>query len=337
MRFQLFAELRFYYCTKMVTKLQSFCRQWFARIELRKRMSLALSRLVLEHHAVRIIQSRLRGMAGRRIAHCERLMLMERNSAATLIQRTFRGSQVLHWSQLKWNALSCHVQQRANVELDKAMKMRQALSNVPLGNKTAEVSEDEVQCAKDNNNNVEVLTHAFGESYVGAQCLIYWPDGIYRPVDIVGYDKRIRLWQLAYEDDDSEWLNLVREHDRVLIKNGHDWIPFCYFHTPQLAMYLMKRDALHTSRKEQLKKSPSLSYEKQESDASFAPTQHEDHRCPDGVAVAADGNQAIESDINSTKEKVYSDLWLSSYVARDLILHKRIKGIDRETSQCKCC
>lgn len=314
LKLQMWAELQFYYRTKMITRIQCFYRQCLARKALRQQMSLTLSRLVIQHHAARTLQSFFRGMTGRRIARRERLMLKQRHAAATNIQRIFRGSQILHWRQLKWNALSCHIQLRAHMELDKAMRMRKALTKASLGNETDKCPEYEIASLESNADHIEILTHAFGESYVGLKCKIYWPDGMYRGGWISDYDKRIRLWQLAYKDDDVEWLNLVRDQDRVLINNGHSWIPFSHFRTRQLAAYLMQRDALQLSRKDKLNSSP-LNDEQRDSADSFAPIRPVNGQCLDGAAAGC----SQPDDINASREKVYSDLWLSSYVARGLL------------------
>ena len=94
------------------------------------------------------------------------------------------------------------------------------------------------------------MRYVFGRSFVSFQCLIYWPDmGLYKRGTISAYDDRMRLWQINNNEDNNEWLDLVREKDRVLVReeNGADWTLYSYCRPLPMAQYLEKRKAVEPS------------------------------------------------------------------------------------------
>lgn len=333
-RKRLFADLRYCYRTMMSLKIQCFLRQCAARKELRKRFSLSLHRLLTEHAAARRIQSRYRGILERKGNNAIRLI---KNTAATNIQRVYRSSQVQHWKKIKWNLLSHHLWQRAAKEIDEA-KNRQK-PNSPQRIQTLNDEKDLFFSGIQKNSSMEILIHAFGKTYMELRCLIYWSaDGLYRPCTIRGYDERMRLWKVDYDEDDNEWLDLVREKDRVMVNNGSCYEPFNQYCTPQLKAYLTQRDMIQASTTNQdepkylqfdasrQRDNLACSSQKntinpqQSSGKTSRPQRHEEEnafQC-DPTTQNFEKESADQCDIAPSNAH-QCDLWMSAYIARGLL------------------
>jgi hypothetical protein len=291
-RYQLFVEMDRYYRVKMALRIQCFARQFFARAALLKRLAFVLSLHVLEQECARTIQRQYRGMAGRRRGNAIRL---EKTKAATNIQRVFRGFSVYDWRSIKWKLMSSQIKGRAALELEEA-KSRHVLSGSPRNKINSNIEDRDIPIGNDS-----LLTYAFGESYVGLKCLVYWEtDGIYRTCTVFGYDARLRLWKMKYDEDDSEYLDLVRESDRIMIHNGVDYVPYTLYRPPPLEAYLIQREGLEE--KNDVSRFVHLSQgggqRQQEQDGS---------------------GRANENTAEQQNSAIHADLWMSAYVARGLL------------------
>jgi hypothetical protein len=311
-RYRLFDEMYLFYCIKMSLKIQCFTRQFLARKELKNRLAIALSDRVAEHCAARVIQSHYRGLLGWKDVKAMRLI---RTNAAIHIQKIFRGHMVNHWRDIKWKMLASHIKQRAILECEE-VRQRHVMSAPQVVAQTSNVEEEVIAtCDGDNlSSSIELLTHAFGETYIGFRCLIYWePDGLYRSCLISRYDERIRLWKIAYDQDYPEWLDLVKEQDRVMINNGVDFVPFSHFKTRELEAYLSRRDVLQTSQK------------RERSETSYLPTTlTHTERHDESVSIESSPKDAHYIDENSAfieRETAAGqcDLFMAAYVARGLL------------------
>ena len=60
----------------------------------------------------------VRGFLGREKAARLRIILATRTFAATLIQRIYRGSRVLHWRDMRMNVIAAYILDRHNIERD---------------------------------------------------------------------------------------------------------------------------------------------------------------------------------------------------------------------------
>ena len=60
----------------------------------------------------------VRGFLGREKAARMRIVLATRTFAATLIQRIYRGSRVLHWRDMRMNVIAAYILDRHNIERD---------------------------------------------------------------------------------------------------------------------------------------------------------------------------------------------------------------------------
>ena len=335
-RYELFAEMLCCYTIKMSLRIQCFARQYFARKELRCRLFLALSCQITQHNAARIIQSRVRGCISR--CHTNYIYSM-RNEAAINIQKVWRGCLVKHWRDIRWCNVKEDIKERAALEIEDARR-RHNISASPGGAKTVSFSQRygiSIDNNDDNHSNVnyisnsssdELLIYAFGESYIGLRCLIYWDDGLYRSSTINGYDKRMRLWQINYDEDDSEYLDLVRDKSRVMVNNGHDFVPFPQYRTHQLESYLIQRNAHRSSMMQQDSDQSNLSQPKHSQEQNYKPSTPQ---------VSNDSHHSVKSN-NMYSEldqenKGQCDLWMSAYVARGLLdqvyAERTIESLDK--------
>ena len=248
---RLFAELYYLYYKKMATKIQCSIRQYLARRELDW---LASERFSTQHLSSKIIQSYYRGSKARQIVKRRRIVW---NNAAIEIQRMVRGRSIKSWQVLKREAETKFIHEQAASERDRARTRTRSDLQPPEGtdvtshNETETVDESPLAGTPGDD---ELLKYVFGHSFVDIRCLIYWPDiGIYKTGTIGSYDDYIRLWRVDYNDDDSAWLDLVREQDKVMVIEGgtdnetSDWIPFNYCRPLPLVQYLQVRREIEPS------------------------------------------------------------------------------------------
>lgn len=238
------AELYSYYCKKMATRIQCALRQYLARKELDKCLELAYETYLMEHKSARKIQSHHRGGLARQRVQNKRL---EWNNATVEIQRIFRGTCVQRWQKLKMDAISKHVHEKADSELN-AARIRRGHTSSSTESKLINDESDGPPLGTPGDE--DLLKYVFGRSFVKLRCLIYWPDiGRYKSGSIADYDDRMRLWKIDYDGDDNEWLDLPREHQRLMImgEKGTDWIPFNYHCPLTMVQYLEKRKTLEPS------------------------------------------------------------------------------------------
>lgn len=242
-RFYMFQELTFYYREKMAIRIQCFQRQYFARRKLDERLQKASERYLLEYRSAIIIQKIYRASSTRHHFRSKRHLWTK---AAVEIQRIFRGRRVPRWQEIKMDAITRYVRARSELEHENSLRVRQGYTQ---STEMKETSDDELEEPSIGSPGDETLIkHAFGHCYVGRPVRVFWPDtGLYKQGRVGGYDDRVRLWQIQdYDEDDNEWLDLVREQDRVVILEK-DWIPFCYCRPTELTQYLEKRRVVEPS------------------------------------------------------------------------------------------
>lgn len=235
------AELYSYYCHIMAIRIQCFVRQYFARRELDRCLQLAGDRCWTEHKSAVKIQSVYRGWLDSCRVQRKRLVW---SKTSTVIQRIFRGKRVPRWQQTKMDAISQHVREQADAEHLKSLVTRSGYVQSSVGE--CEVDESPLNRPSDD----ELMKYLFGHSFIKLRCLIYWPDdGLYKAGDINGYDDRMQLWQIDYYNDDNEWLDLVREQDRVMVmeKDASDMIPYNYYRPLAMKRYLEERKTIEPS------------------------------------------------------------------------------------------
>ena len=319
LRKRLFSDLFYYYRNMMLLKIQCFVRQCAARKKLHTRFVISLHYRVSEHAAVRLLQSRYRGVLGRRRSNNIRSI---KNAAALNIQRVYRSSRVKHWKIIRWDLLSCHVRQRAAMEIEEAKKRHK--SDSPERIQTTKDRKDVTLSSTGKNSDMEILIHAFGKTYIELRCLIFWNvDGLYRSCTIRGYDERIRLWQIDYDNDDNEWLDLIREQDRVMVNNGTCYQPFNEYRTPQLNAYLVKREKLQASTENQ-EKTNHLQMDINRPISLECPSQQKiipPNQSCEKSTVSSKYEEGITSNQHdpASSNAHQCDLWMSAYVARGLL------------------
>lgn len=333
-RYELFAEMLCSYTIKMSLRIQCFVRQYFARKELRCCLFLALSRQITQHNAARIIQSRVRGCISR--CHTNDIYSM-RNEATINIQKVWRGCLVKHWRDIRWCNVKEDIRQRAAWEIEDARRRHNISSSSGGAQTFSQGYGISIANNDDNHSNVndisnsssdELLIYAFGESYIGLRCLIYWDDGLYRSSTINGYDERMRLWQIDYDEDDSEYLDLVRDKSRVMVNNGHDFVPFTHYRTPQLEAYLIQRNAHRSSMMQRDTDQSNLSQPKHGQEQNSKPSTPKFSN--DSHYSVKSNNMYSELD---QENKGQCDLWMSAYVARGLLdqvyAERTIESLDK--------
>ena len=332
-RYELFAELLRCYTNKMSLRIQCFARQYFARKQLCHRLLLALSRQIAQHNAARIIQSRFRGCISR--CHTNSIHNI-RTEAAIKIQRIFRGSRVKHWRDIRWCNMKEDIKQRAALETEEVMRRHNIKASAGdaqsfsqrHGIPTEDDDNDHSNIGTGNSSSIELLIYAFGESYIGLRCLIYWDDGLYRSSTISGYDERMRLWQIDYDEDDNEYLDLVREGIRVMVNNGHDFVPFSEHRTPQLETYLIQRNMHQDGMMKQDSDQFNLLQPKNGQERNSKPSKRP------GLSNYTHSTVKSNNMYSEDQEnKGQCDLWMSAYVARGLLdqvyAERTIESLDK--------
>ena len=245
-RFRLFAELDECYMHKMAVKMQCFQRQWFARRRLDESLMRAAEKYLLEHNSAKLIQTFYRGSSA--MQRYKRI-LKEATDAAIQMQSIVRGRRVPRWQVTKMDIVRRNVHNASATEHKTSLRVRQeythASEEVELNN-TDVLDEPQKGIPGDE----ELLKYVFGRSFINLTCLIYWQDiGLYKSGAISKYDDRMQLWCIDYgEEDDNEWIDLVKDQDRVLVKEaGSAWIPFSYCRPIAMTQYCEKRKTIEPS------------------------------------------------------------------------------------------
>lgn len=244
-RLELSAEL-FHYCReKSAIRIQCCVRKKFSHRLLSHQFELSLQQHLIKHKNARKIQSHFRGMMGRKIAHDEKVKLVGLNKAAVEIQRFWRGC-VPRWREIMFQIVSQHVKHKADFEVSQAFISCHGCYKAHethhlVSSERESMSGDETDSPRYKATN-DQLKYAFGHSYTKLRCKVYWYNaGVYYHGAISMYNERMRLWQVKYDDDDMEWLDLVRDPDRVMIvEEGFD-IPCHFYHPLKMACYLEER------------------------------------------------------------------------------------------------
>lgn len=243
----LFEEMRQLCLNTVAIRIQCAMRQYFARRRLNIALHLSAEKYYLKHASCRTIQSLARGWLRRRehgINH----------KAATRIQTLWRGFTVPGWRDIKKQTIVHFVRMRAGEETNQALRCR-LLYTADKGEQKARaaVMDGEVRPADKDFGSMpreDLLKYVFGQAFVGLEVKIYWHSTyLYRKGIICDYSERLHLWRVHYMDDETEWIDVVREgRARILVKDPaiQDWAPFHLFVPSSLAEYLISRQEVDT-------------------------------------------------------------------------------------------
>ena len=199
------------------------------------------------------IQSLIRAYNGRKRASTIR---ENRKQAATNIQRIFRGSEVIPWKYLKRNIINDHILQRKEREIKESKlnsSKRFANKDFSDNNDLYCINTEKLNMKIDNQEN-EILddSHLFERSIIGLKCKIYC---ILREKYILGkfekFNTRTNKFMIVYDDLDREWINIKKDHDRILLFADGSWKKLNMYVPPFLKKIWMNKERQKELRKEQ--------------------------------------------------------------------------------------
>ena len=190
------------------------------------------------------LQRIIRGFNGRKAVQRKRINLTLQFCAAREIQRVFRGRRVIHWRDMRMNVIASFVLDRQYLErLDRmdAARMRYQQYLVDIRRDSASESEDEeadsetkwvqlfdikLNCKYWQNNSTAEKTFdeppdddAVIKSLLHQRVRILWvaQDAWFEGYTSV-YHRRKGRFRVDYDDGDHEWLDIVKNEDRVQIQ-----------------------------------------------------------------------------------------------------------------------
>jgi len=197
------------------------------------------------------LQRVIRGHNGRKAAQQKRIHNTLLECAAREIQRVFRGRRVMHWRDMRMNVIASFVLDRQYLErLDRmeAARMRYQQYLVDIRRDSASESEDEdpeseIKWTKlfDNKLNVKYWVNintgektfdeppdddAIIKSLLHQRIRVLWvaQNEWYEGYTSI-YHRRKGRFRIDYDDGDHEWLDIIKNEDRVQIqaKDG-SWV-----------------------------------------------------------------------------------------------------------------
>ena len=156
----------------------------------------------------------------------------EKHCASVKIQKCFRGSRILNWKYIKFNQITWFVHKRAEIEF-KSSKSRSIVMR--YHNKFCYDSDSSIEGASDKYHQDNQISLGFELSLIGVTVEIFWPlnKQYYRGV-VTKYNKRKKLWQVRYDDDDIEWINFRKNEDRVNVYTDGSWKSFGMYSPPDI-------------------------------------------------------------------------------------------------------
>jgi len=215
---------------------------------------MALAEIVMinrrRRKAATTLQAGWWGFKGREIAFKLRLKVKIRHLAATIIQKMYRGSMVMHWRDMRMNVLVAFILDRQYLEHEE-MKMRSQLRYQAFLNETgkdsaSESDEDQVgadgladddwrelwdddnQCVywynparNEETYEKPIPTNLLEKAMVGRKIRVFWPmeEKWYEAV-VLHFNPRKGRHKIEYDDSDHEWLTLEEEGARIEV-----WCP----------------------------------------------------------------------------------------------------------------
>ena len=230
----------------------------------------------LQNGAALIMERCTRGLFGRQRARRRKKFVAMINARATVIERHWRGSRVLHWRHLRMNFVARHVLDRQDFERarrEAGVRGRFAAWQHELAKDSCSDSDGDAGGQLDDawverkerdgrttwfhTGSGEVSTHdprcdPVDAELIGCSVRVYWPlEDDWFEGTLARFHRRKRKYRLEYHDGDHEWLNLDENQDRLqLFDATGSWADFGVAVRPALLERLQKQtDAAELRRK----------------------------------------------------------------------------------------
>jgi hypothetical protein len=229
--------------------LQKWLRDCMVRIKAARASDARRLCKLLQLESAQLLQRVVRGFLARQVCHRRKIQAASRWFAATLIQRIYRGSRILHWRDIRLNSIAAFVLDRHSYERNLRSKdcmsrysLFQTENRVDSASEDEEEDEVETEWVQTTNplNGISFWYHtATNEktyiqptstrtidlSYVGLRVRILWvvQDTWYEGY-ITRFNARKRKYRIEYDDGDHEWMNMDREASRMQFWYEGAWL-----------------------------------------------------------------------------------------------------------------
>jgi len=228
--------------------------------------------------AITKIQQLYRSFKARESVYKMKIGLASMHYAATLIQRCFRGSRILHWRDMRLNVIAAFVLDRQYLERRGAVELsRLRYKKFLEDNQCDSASEPDDDAPMDEvwvkqfdknkkanfwvNYSTNVITYdepqlplAHEMGLIGKRIKVFWVvQGVWYEGQISKYHRRKGRHRVEYDDGDHEWIHLADECDRVQIQlDDGTWAMYVMYQSE--AMLEEKRKVLERQEREDFKR-----------------------------------------------------------------------------------
>lgn len=232
-------------------RLTKYFQDLTVRIQAAKAKEARRLRKLLEQKSALILQCSYRGYLSRELLNKLRIEQATRWFAATLIQKVFRGSQVLFWRDIRLNAIAAfvldrHVQERNLRMVNCSERYNRFIIEHRHDSASEDGEEDELietsdwieayhqqsgkqywfhSITKEKTSIEPGSSRAIDLAYVGLRVKVLWvAQSTWYEGRITRFNSRKRKYRIEYDDGDHEWMNIDKEADRILIWYQDAWI-----------------------------------------------------------------------------------------------------------------
>jgi len=212
------------------------------------------------------VQAVFRGFLGREEMRAAKYELNLEMEAALMIQRVYRATRIMHWSDIKMNKVAAYVFKRQQLELQERQRCADIRNAQRLeGAQHDSASEDETvvdvhdlwQERFDEEKKVPYwynpslqtttyerpLNYAFERSLIGLKVRVFWVlNNEFFTGKITKYNKSKKRWRVNYADGDHEWIDFNEEHERIQIYADNSWKMFKMFRPEVLGVIENKKE-----------------------------------------------------------------------------------------------
>ena len=239
-----------YVRTAAARRLQKYFQDLAIRVKAAKAKENRRIRKLLEQKSATYVQSIFRGFLSREQLNKQRILEATRWFAATLIQKVFRGTQVLYWRDIRLNAIAAFILDRhAQERFASMVSCSSRYHRFIIDHRHDSASDDDDDHLVDTSDWVEAYnqqngrkywfnavtkektfiepssSHAVDMAYVGLRVRIHWvAQGSWYEGWISRFNARKRKYRIDYDDGDHEWMNIDREADRIQVWNNDAWV-----------------------------------------------------------------------------------------------------------------
>ena len=206
------------------------------------------------------IQRCFRGFKARERCNRLRIWHASRAFAAIEIQRIYRGSKILHWSDMRLNVIAAYALDRQYIERrdrihDSRLRYQMFIQSIRRDSASDEEDEEDFDYSKNwikhqdfkrktfywvNDITKEVtydeplVPHAHEKDMLNLRIKVFWiVQGTWYDGTITDYHRRKHRHRVEYDDGDHEWVDLDKESERVqVMKEDGSWVMYNLYKTP---------------------------------------------------------------------------------------------------------